>query len=556
MSLFTDVRDLMKRADGNEWRGLAVGAGLAFALPALAGLAALAGLTWPLLPGTILGGAALGWTLWRLERTARARRDTVRATTRLLDSQLDFHPRFYSALRTLRDSDFSVPPVSSAEADAQLPEYQRLFLTLREAIDKIKSGTMQNQRISFDLVKSVRALMEVGNAQASGSSEQASSIAEITATMEELARTAAQIADNSNKVAKLAENSDQASKEGSALINSVIRSIESIDGKMHQISEKTHALGQHSKQIGKVLDIISDISNETHLLALNAAIESVAAGEFGKRFGVVAAEVRRLAEISRDNTESIRAIIEQFHNAIDGTVMAIEEGTKMTSNVNETAQAIIRHLERIVHATAATSQSIGEISIATQQQRSASDQIVLTLKDISQVTRQQAQELKRSSKELEKLNTLALSLQLLTQQTIIDSSLSLGFQSKTFAGRAEIWSMERRQQQQALSRIVDENPYIELIYVVDHDGKMFSFGIGKQGVENPEQLQAGADFSKRPWFLNALNARHPYISEVYKSLFTGEDCFTVSIGIFNEDGANVGVLGLDVNAREWNRIVH
>jgi len=556
MSQFSDVHDLMKRAGNDDQFALVMGFGLAFALPALGGVAALlAGRAWPAAPGVLLGAAAFIWALRRLERAAARRRDVFRAITRLLDCLLEFQSRFSGALHTLRDGDFSVPLGLPVEANSQVPEYDRLFYTLREAIDKIKGENVHSQRISFELVKSVRALMEVGNAQASGSSEQASSIAEITATMEELARTAAQIADNSNKVAKLAENSDHASKEGSELINSVIRSIESIDGKMHQMSEKIHALGQQSKQISKVLDIISDISSETHLLALNAAIESVAAGEFGKRFSVIAAEVRRLAEISHENAESIRAIIEQFQNAINGTVMAIEEGTKMTSNVNETAQAIIRHLEKIVQATASTSQSIGEISIATQQQRSASDQIVLTLKDISQVTRQQAQELKRSFKEIEKLNALALSLQLMTQQTIIDSSSNLGYQGKTFAGQPEISSMDRRLHQQSLARIVEEHAYIELIYIVDHDGKMFSFNIAKQGVDNQEMLYIGGDFSKRPWFVHAVDSRRPYISEVYKSLLTSEDCFTVSIGIFNADGACVGVLGLDVNAREWNRIV-
>jgi len=108
------------------------------------------------------------------------------------------------------------------------------------------------------------------NIQASGSSEQASIVAEITATMEELARTAAQIAENSNKVAKQAEDSDDTSKEGFSLVNNVIQAIETIDAKMSQISQKTQVLGTQSKQIGKVLDIIYDIANETHLLALNA----------------------------------------------------------------------------------------------------------------------------------------------------------------------------------------------------------------------------------------------------------------------------------------------
>jgi methyl-accepting chemotaxis protein len=555
MSSFSDVLDRLKSLRGSEYRRLVAGFGLAFALVAVfVAAAAAVDRAWLGLPGLLLGGAGLAAALVRLKRYAAVREAILRAMSELIEAQQAFQPLIDRTLRMLRDSDYSAS-LTAVENETRLPEYTRLFQVLRDTIDKIKLGNVQSQRISFELVKSVRTLMEAGSIQASGSSEQASSIAEITATMEELARTAAQIAENSNKVAKLAENSDHATKEGFSLVNNVIRSIESIDEKMHSISDKTHTLGQQSKQIGKVLDIISDIADETHLLALNAAIESVAAGEFGKRFGVIAAEVRRLAEIARENAGSSRAIIEQFQNSIDGTVLAIEEGSKMTSNVNETTQAIIRHLEKIVQATAFTSQSIGETSIATQQQRSASDQIVLTLKDISQVTRQQAQELKKSARELEKLNSLALTLQLQTQQTIVDSPLSLGFKGKTFAGQPDIAGMDRRLHQQALQRIVEENPFTELVYVVDHDGKMFSFCLGKQGGEAPDLLHLGGDFSKRAWFANAVDSRHPYISEVYKSLFSNEDCFTVSIGIFSGNGECIGVLGLDINAREWNRIV-
>ncbi len=314
------------------------------------------------------------------------------------------------AFKAIKENDFS----EEYDFNQEISEFSNLYENLKAAGEKFKLINLQNQRISFELVKSIQNLAEVGNIQASASSQQASSIAEITATMEELARTAAQIAENSNKVAQLAENSDQASKEGFTLVNNVIQSIENIDEKMHHISEKTQILGQQSKQIEKVLEIIYDIANETHLLALNAAIESVAAGEYGKRFGVIASEVRRLAESARENAESIKTTIEQFQQAIDATILAIEDGSKMTSTVNKTAQEIIRHLEKIVQATAFTSQNSSEISIATQQQKTASDQIVLTLKDISQVTKQQAQELKRSSRELENINSLALKLQLLS----------------------------------------------------------------------------------------------------------------------------------------------
>jgi len=455
-------------------------------------------------------------------------------------------------LISVRENDFSEEFTNPEEAEI-LEDFDKLQRIVRAAGEKFKLVNQQNQRISFELVKSIQTLAEAGNIQASASSEQASSIAEITATMEELARTAAQIAENSNKVAGLAENSDQASKEGFALVNNVIRSIEQIDGKMKHIAEKTQVLGDKSKQIGKVLEIIYDIANETHLLALNAAIESVAAGEYGKRFGVIAAEVRRLAESARENAEAIKETIEQFQQAIDATILAIEDGSKMTSEVNTTAQEIIRHLEKIVQATAYTSQSSSEISIATQQQKTASDQIVLTLKDISQVTKQQAQELKRSSRELENINNLALRLQLLTQQTVIDSPLSLGYKVKKFARHPQIISMDRKLQQQALANFVEENNFVEMIYVADQEGKMFSFQIGKE-INSELNVTLGMDFSSRGWFVNARMSKHPVISEVYRSLLTNQDCFTVSIGLFRDEEW-IGVLGIDINAREWNKIL-
>lgn len=506
-------------------------------------------------PVGLVGGAALAvWAWLSVFRPAETLYALGRRWQECLVTLETYHPELGRSLANMKEGNFTEAVQAPAVSAGQIPEYEELFRTIRDAADKIKLINMQNQRISVDLVRSIRALVEAGNIQASGSAEQASSVAEITATIEELARTAAQIAENSNKVAKLAENSDRASQEGFDLINTVIHSIEQIDDKMHQISQKTQVLSQQSKQIGKVLEIIYNIANETHLLALNAAIESVAAGEFGKRFGVVAAEVRRLAEISRENAESIKGIIEQFQNSIDTTSGAIEEGTKMSSTVNQTAQEIIKHLNKIVQAVNVTSQSANEISIATQQQRSASDQIVLTLKDVSQVTKQQAHELKKSSKELEKLNSLALNLHIATQQTVVDSPLSLGFKVMRFAALPEIQAFDRRLQQQVLARIVEENPFIEFIYTAGADGKLFALQLGKQGGEIPEAVHVGADCAGRPWYVNSIHTRHPYISEVYKSLLSSEDCFSVSQAIYGADGRLLGVFGMDINAREWNKI--
>jgi len=472
----------------------------------------------------------------------------------LQNSLAAYLPLFHEILSAARNNDFSKKWENSIPPILALPELDELLQLLYQVLDKTRSSATQNQIFSVDLARSVNALLETGNIQASGSAEQASSVAEITATMEELARTAAQVAENTNTVAKLAENSDKASQEGSELIHTVIKSIEKIDLKMANILEKTHELGTQSREIEKVSEIICDIANETHMLALNAAIESVAAGESGKRFSVVAAEVRRLAEISRRNAESIRATLEQFHNSISSTILSIEEGSKMTSEINQTAQKIINHLNLIVEAVTQTSESSHEISIATQQQRTASDQIVMTLRDISEVTQDLAIELKKSSLELQKVNQLALNLQINAQQTIIESPLSLGFKISKLAAKKEIYDMDRRQQQSLFRRISEENPFIELIYTTDKEGKTIAFHHCRHGEKPGESIYHGNDCSRKPWFVNAINSRIPYISEVYLSSYDNEDCFSVSIGIFKQNDECVGVLGFDINAREWNKI--
>lgn len=506
--------------------------------------------------GVLLSGGMLAYAVISIFQKNVAQLLEIKGLlTSLLHGVGNYHPRLKEALSDIYDRDFTRSVKAPEDGEALMPEYNELLRLLKNASERLKTTNLQNLRISFDLARSIQNLVLTSNIQASGSSEQASSVAEITATMEELARTAAQIAENSNKVAKQADDSDKTSKKGFTLVNNVIQAIETIDAKMNQISQKTQVLGTQSKQIGKVLDIIYDIANETHLLALNATIESVAAGEFGKRFGVVAAEVRRLAESARENAESIKTIIEEFQDSINTTILSIDEGSKMTSNVNRTAQEIIKNFSHITESVAQTSQNANEISIATQQQRSASDQIVLTLKDVAEVTKIQAEELKKSSVELENLSTLALNLQVLTQQAVIDSPLSLGFKIRGMAALPDIYAMDKRGQRQVLRQLLEDNEFIELIYITDYEGKLFSWEAREEREETTDILRLGNDFSNRSWYMNAAKCKKPYISEVYKSLLSKEDCFSVSVGIFDEKNTFTGVIAIDINALEWNKIV-
>jgi CHASE3 domain sensor protein len=196
--------------------------------------------------------------------------------------------------------------------------------------------------------------------QASGAAEQSSAVTEASTTVEEMANTAQEIAKNAQSVTGASERT--------AL------SMNDIQAKVSQTAQKILALGEKSQSIGNIVKIIEDLAEQTNLLALNAAIEAAHAGESGKGFAVVASEVRKLSERSAESTTEIRNLITEIQAETNAAVMGVEESTKQVSRGLEVVQESVQRAK--------------EISLATGQQKSAAEQVVIAIKNIDQVARQ------------------------------------------------------------------------------------------------------------------------------------------------------------------------
>jgi methyl-accepting chemotaxis protein len=213
---------------------------------------------------------------------------------------------------------------------------------------------------------------------AAATAEQSSAVAQTSATIEELATTAGSIADNAHAVAKAAARTGDTMRD--------------MQEKVDTIAARALSLGERAQKIGEILELINDIAGQTNLLALNAAIEAARAGEAGKGFAVVAAEVRKLAERSVHSTDSISVIITGVRDETNATIMATEQGTLQAREVGE--------------LMASTATMLDESILATQQQKSAADQVDAAIQQIREAAGQLAAEQTQWSLNAERLDTL------------------------------------------------------------------------------------------------------------------------------------------------------
>ncbi|RSM48060.1 chemotaxis protein [Actinoplanes sp. ATCC 53533] len=224
--------------------------------------------------------------------------------------------------------------------------------------------------------------------QVSGGKEQASAMSEITTTIGELLITSRQIAENAQRVSKIAKDTADAAERGDATIDQTRTSISAIRSQVDQIVQHMLALGEKSQQIGGVVDLVSELAEQTNILAINATIEATGAGEWGRRFAVVAEEIRKLADRTAGSAKEIRALIDDVRGAVNTTVMATEIGAKSVDAGSRQFDDATSSFRKIAQLVATTNDATREIELSTKQQTTAVEQVSVAASDTARVTRE------------------------------------------------------------------------------------------------------------------------------------------------------------------------
>jgi methyl-accepting chemotaxis protein len=172
-------------------------------------------------------------------------------------------------------------------------------------------------------------------------------------------------------------------------------------------------LGKKAQQVGIVLDIVSELAEQTNILAINATIEAAGAGESGRRFGVVAAEIRSLADRVGASTKEIRGLIDDVRGAVNTSVMATEAGSKAVDSSAGTVGDMATSFSQIASLVTTASDAAREIELSTKQQASAVEQVNIAITNVAQATREteaSATQTLQTSGQLTKLSTELLQI--------------------------------------------------------------------------------------------------------------------------------------------------
>jgi len=282
-----------------------------------------------------------------------------------------------------------------------------IYLNLR--FSRQMSGNIE--KVANSVMEAATEILHGADQQATASDTQARAVAGVTAELEEVSHAARKIAATANSVERVAQATAISAADGSKAVNEAIGYMDRIRQEVNTIADKVTDASRKAEQILESIDSIQEIADETHLLALNASIESAAAGEFGKRFAVVAGEVRRLSERARDFTNEIQTVVDDVHKSTHESMEVTQRGLEEVAKGVEIALRAGVALEKMQGMSNKSSQAIQTIAKATSRQDETSQEFVLTMRQISELLKDSATQMQASREAANRMSLAAGDLQ-------------------------------------------------------------------------------------------------------------------------------------------------
>jgi twitching motility protein PilJ len=329
----------------------------------------------------------------RAEEAARTNSQNQSAILRLMNEMGDLADGDLTVRATVTED------VTGAIADSlnyTTEEFRKLVSRIIDAVEQMGLATKNAENIS-------RGLLDAAQKQAREIKTAGESVELMTKSIKEVDSSAV-------KSAEVARRTLVVTEQGAQAVRNTISGMDGIREQIQDTSKRIKRLGESSQEIGEIVDLISDITEQTNVLALNAAIQAASAGDAGRGFSVVAEEVQRLAERSGEATKQIGALVKTIQGDTHDAVAAMEKSTLGVvegAKLSDMAGQSLREIERVSNELAAL---INSISTSTQVQTDMASEVASVMDDILEITVQTTEGTRLTANSIKQLNDLATGL--------------------------------------------------------------------------------------------------------------------------------------------------
>ena len=305
----------------------------------------------------------------RLGESQQQNERNQRAILRLLDEMTNLADGDLSTHTTVSED------ITGAIADSvnySIDALRDLVSTINTTADQVTVAVNKTQSTTRELART--------------SQKQAEEIAQASASITQISESMSMVSKNASDSADVARNSVNIAHKGGETVRKTISGMESIREQIQETSKRIKRLGESSQEIGDIVSLITEISDQTNILALNAAIQASMAGEAGRGFAVVADEVQRLAERTGDATKQIEALVKTIQTDTNEAISSMEQSTSNVVEGANLAENAGNALDKIEKVSTNLAQRILQISNSTQKHAKDSVSITEIMNEIQQIT--------------------------------------------------------------------------------------------------------------------------------------------------------------------------
>jgi len=281
----------------------------------------------------------------------------------------------------------------------------------------ILAGVLLARAVSGPLEEAVSALTSASaeilagtTQQAAGVQEQAAAVTETVSTVEEITQTAESSNDRAKAVAESALRAVENGVAGRRAVEDTVAVMGDVKTRTESIANSILALAEQAQAIGDIIAVVNNVADQTNILAFNAAIEASRAGEQGKGFGVVASEIKSLAEQSKKATVQVRQILGEIQRATNSAVIATEHGAKTVDEALRTVSQADESIRSLTDIVSDAARSATQISASANQQSIGMVQIQRAMRDISDTTSQNLASTRQTEQAARDLDAIGIRL--------------------------------------------------------------------------------------------------------------------------------------------------